>query len=123
MIASIASILDHLRPCFSRQAAFEWFVVIIFGLLIRCDHLGLTSIVRWLFLSPPCYDLILHFFRATSWQLDFLLAQWARVVFNHYPLIMIAGRALVRGDGIKVSKEARRMPAVKTLERVMNSNP
>ena len=74
MIPSIASILDDLRPCFSRQAAFEWFVIIIFGLIIRCDHLGITSIVRWLFLSPDCYDLILHFFRATSWQLDSLLA-------------------------------------------------
>lgn len=31
MIPSIASILDDLRPCFSRQAAFEWFVIIIFG--------------------------------------------------------------------------------------------
>ena len=54
MIPSIASILDDLRPCFSRQAAFEWFVIIIFGLIIRCDHLGITSIVRWLFLSPDC---------------------------------------------------------------------
>ena len=46
MIPSIASILDDLRPCFSRQAAFEWFVIIIFGLIIRCDHLGITSKYR-----------------------------------------------------------------------------
>ena len=52
MISRIEPILDELRPCFSRQAAFEWFVIIILGLLIRCDHLGVTSIVRWLFLSP-----------------------------------------------------------------------
>ena len=117
MIPSIASILDDLRPCFSRQAAFEWFVIIIFGLIIRCDHLGITSIVRWLFLSPDCYDLILHFFRATSWQLDSLLAQWAQVALHHYPLITFTGRALVLGDGIKVGKEARRMPAVKTLHQ------
>jgi hypothetical protein len=117
MIPSIASILDDLRPCFSRQAAFEWFVIIIFGLIVRCDHLGLTSIVRWLFLSPDCYDLILRFFRATSWQLDSLLAQWAQVALHHYPLITFTGRALVLGDGIKVGKEARRMPAVKTLHQ------
>ncbi len=117
MIPSIASILDDLRPCFSRQAAFEWFVIMIFGLIVRCDHLGLTSIVRWLFLSPDCYDLILRFFRATSWQLDSLLAQWAQVALHHYPLITFTGRALVLGDGIKVGKEARRMPAVKTLHQ------
>ena len=45
MFISIESILQDLRPCFSRQAAFEWFSLIIIGLLIRWDHLGLTSIV------------------------------------------------------------------------------
>ena len=117
MISRIEPILDELRPCFSRQAAFEWFVIIILGLLIRCDHLGVTSIVRWLFLSPESYDLILHFFRATSWQLDVLFAQWAQVAIHHYPVMSVAGRALVLGDGIKLGKEARRMPAVKTLHQ------
>jgi hypothetical protein len=46
MITSVASILGDLCPCFSRQAAFKWFVIVIIGLLIRCDHLGITSIVR-----------------------------------------------------------------------------
>jgi hypothetical protein len=117
MITHLEPILDDLRPCCSRQAAFEWVVIIILGLLIRCDHLGITRIVRWLFLSPECYELILHFFRATSWQLDVLLAQWAQVALHHYPLITIAGRALVLGDGMKGGKEARRMPAVKTLHQ------
>src|ERR671915_496152 len=117
MISRIEPILDELRPCFSRQAAFEWFVIIILGLLIRCDHLGVTSIVRWLFLSPESYDLILHFFRATSWQLDVLFAQWAQVAIHHYPVMSVAGRALVLGAGIKLGKEARRMPAVKTLHQ------
>jgi hypothetical protein len=56
--------LQDLRPCFSRQAAFEWVVLIVIGLLIRCDPLGLSRIVRWLFLTPESYDLILPFFRA-----------------------------------------------------------
>jgi hypothetical protein len=46
MFPAIESILQDLRPCFSRQAAFEWFVIIMIGLLIHCDQLGLTSIVR-----------------------------------------------------------------------------
>ena len=117
MFAHLESILQDLRPCFSRQAAFEWFVIIVIGFLIRCDHLGLTSIVRWLFLAPESYDLILHFFRATSWQLDSLLSQWAHVAFKRYPCITFAGRALVLADGIKLGKEARRMPAIKTLHQ------
>jgi hypothetical protein len=106
MFPHLESILQDLRPCFSRQAAFEWFVMIIVGFLIRCDHLGLTSIVRWLFLTPESDDLILHFFRATSWQLDALLSQWAPVAFNRYPCITFAGGALMLADGIKLGKEA-----------------
>ena len=54
MFAHPEPILQHLHPCFSRQTTFEWFVS------------GLTSIVRWLFLTPESGELILHFFWATS---------------------------------------------------------
>jgi hypothetical protein len=117
MFPHLESILQDLRPCFSRQAAFEWFVMILIGLLIRCDHLGLTSLVRWLFLAPESDDLILHFFRATSWQLDSLLSQWAQIAFNRYPRLTFAGHSLILADGIKLGKEARRMPAIKTLHQ------
>lgn len=117
MFAHLDPILQDLRPCFSRQAAFEWFVIVIMGFLIRCDHTGLTSIVRWLFLTPESYELILHFFRATSWQLEPLLSKWVQVAFKRYPRITIAGRSLLLGDGIKLGKEARRMPAIKTLHQ------
>ena len=88
MFAHLEPILQDLRPCFSRQVAFEWFVMIIMGFLIRCDHTGLTRIVRWLFLSPEGYELILHFFRATSWQLEPLLSKWAQVALKRliFPL-------------------------------------
>ena len=117
MFLHLESILQDLRPCFSRQGAFEWFVMIIMGLLIRCDHLGLTSLVRWLFLTPESYDLILHFFQAPSWQLDSLLSQGAQIAFNRYPRITFAGRSLMLAEGIKLGKEARRMPAIKTLHQ------
>ncbi len=94
MFAHLEPILQDLRPCFSRQAAFEWFVIVIIGFLIRCDHTGITSIIRWLFLTPESYELILHFFRATSWQLEPLLSRWAQIAFKRYPRITIAGRSL-----------------------------
>lgn len=117
MFAHLELILQDLRPCFSRQAAFEGFVIIILGFLIRCDHSGITSIVRWLFLTPESYELILHFFRATSWQLEPLLSTWAHIAFKRYPRITIAGRSILLADGIKLGKEARRMPAIKTLHQ------
>ena len=38
MFPTIESILQDLRPCFSRQAAFEWFVIIIMGVIAPCPH-------------------------------------------------------------------------------------
>ena len=65
----LEDILQEFRPCFSRQATYGWFVVIIFGLIIRLDHAGITSIVRWLFLAPTCYDTLLNFIRSSAWNL------------------------------------------------------
>ena len=104
MIKVIEELIGEFRDCFSRQAAFYWFLIIIMGFLVRFDHLGVTSFVRWLFLRPECYELILHFFRSTSWNLDCLLQYWVALAVNHYPLIKFNDRPLLIGDGTKVSK-------------------
>lgn len=117
MIRHIDALLMDFRPCFSRRAAFAWFVVVILGFLVRVDQDGLTSIIRWLFLPPVCYDPMLRFFRATSWQLSVLLAHWTHFIVQHYPLIEFNGRLLLIGDGIKVVKEAHQMPGVKSLHQ------
>jgi hypothetical protein len=67
------SILWQFRSCFSRKAAFAWFVIVVMAFIIRCDHCGVSSVVRWLFLNPDYYDPLLRFFRTTSWQLEPLL--------------------------------------------------
>ena len=70
MLNIIEKILCHFESCFSRKAAFRWFVIIITGLMLRSDKLGVTSILRDLALAPGCYDSMLHFFRASSWSLE-----------------------------------------------------
>ena len=117
MIHQIDTILIAFRGCFSRRAAFAWFVVIIIGFLVRADHDGVSSIIRWMCLPPECYDPMLRFFRASSWQLEHLLATWAQWAVNHYPVIEFEGRSLLIGDGIKVAKEAHKMPGVKSLHQ------
>jgi hypothetical protein len=39
VIEEISDILSRFESCFHRRAAFSWFVVIIFGLLVRLDQL------------------------------------------------------------------------------------
>jgi FOG: Transposase len=57
--------------------------VIITGLMIRSDRLGVTSIIRDLSLSPRCYENLIHFFRSSAWSLDALRQKWLRIVLKH----------------------------------------
>ena len=115
MLNFIENILCHFKPCFSRRAAFRWFAVITIGLMIRSDKLGVTSIIRDLALNPGCYDSILHFFRASSWSLADIRKRWFSAVWQYAPLYREGNLPVLVGDGVKQSKEGRRMPGVKKL--------
>lgn len=117
MIREISSILDSFRSCFTRSAAFNWFVIVIFGFMVRIDLCGVSSFIRWLGLEPKLYTAMLSFFRASSWQIETILQHWWQIVLQNCPLPTIDGRLLLAGDGIKISKEAEKMPAVKRLHQ------
>jgi len=36
--------LTHMRPAFSRQATYGWFVIVVVGFMVRTDTLGVSSI-------------------------------------------------------------------------------
>ena len=108
----INGVLMGFRKCFSRGAAFGWFVVIVTGLMIRTDHLGVTSVIRDLSLSADYMGLI-GFFRSSAWKLEVLTAQWCALVKEYAPLERQGDRVILVGDGVKQAKEGRRMPGVK----------
>jgi len=107
--------LMSFENCFSRKATFRWFVIVIIGLMVRSDHLGVTSIVRALGIAPHFYESLLHFFRAASWELDQIRRKWAGVVAKSGLAYRVNGFPVMIGDGTKESKEARKMPCVKKL--------
>ena len=115
MINFIENILCHFESCFSRRAAFRWFVAIIAGLMLRSDKLGVTSIIRDLALAPGCYEPMLHFFRASSWSLEGIRERWHSAVSRYAPLYKEGNLHVLVGDGVKQSKEGRRMPGAKKL--------
>lgn len=118
MIYEINCILERFRDCFSRKAAFHWFMIVIFGFIVRLDHYGVSSFVRWLGIKPGLYTSLLSFFRASSWDLKNIMNRWCQIVISgSCPLIEIDGRLLLSGDGIKISKEAEKMPGVKKLHQ------
>lgn len=110
-------ILNQFRKCFSRQATFNWFVVIVIGFMIRTDTLGVTSVIRDLAISQDSYTNMMHFFRSGSWQLQSLLNQWMNCVKDIAPIYKEEGMTILVGDGVKQSKEARKMPGVKKLHQ------
>jgi hypothetical protein len=63
MINFMNDALMKFRSCFSREAAFKWFVAIVVGIMARGDHLGVTSAVRDLHLACSAYIPMLNFFR------------------------------------------------------------
>jgi hypothetical protein len=97
--------------------------VCLAGMTTRKDLMGVTSIVRALGLMPACYDRILDFFHSPALNLGKLTRLWCGLVFRVHPgILRVNGRPVLVGDGIKVAKSGRKMPAVKKLHQQSDSN-
>jgi hypothetical protein len=93
------------------------------GMTTRKDLMGVTSIVRALGLVPAGYDRLLDFFHSPALDLDKLTRAWCDLVFRAHPgILRVNGRPVLAGDGIKVAKAGRKMPAVKKLHQQSESN-
>ena len=112
-----------LRPAFSRLRTFLWFATAVAGLTVRTELLGVTSIVRALSLQARCYDPLLDLFHSSGVQLDRLSALWTQLALRLFPApLLVHGRRIVVGDGIKVPKRGKKMPAVKLLHQQSDAN-
>lgn len=113
----------QLRGTCSRTRTFIWMVICLAGMTIRCDLLGVSSIVRALGLKPKNYDRILDFFHSKSLNIEKLTRVWCSVVCNCHPgILRFNGKPVLVGDGIKTPKSGRKMPAVKKLHQQSESN-
>jgi len=113
----------RLRPAFSRLQTFLWFATAVAGFTVRTDKLGVTSIVRALHLDARCYNTLIDCFHSPAVKLDRLTALWTQVVLRLFPQpLRVNGRCVLVGDGIKVPKCGRKMPAVKLLHQQSESN-
>ena len=110
-----------LREAFSREVTFLWFATAVIGMMVRTDLLGVTSIVRALNLQPGYYDPLVKFFQSRAIKLDKLAALWARAVLRLFTdPVRFNGRLVLVGDGIKIPKSGKRMPAVKLMHQQSN---
>jgi hypothetical protein len=112
-----------LRPGCSRLSTFLWFATCVVGVSIRTDNLGVTSIVRALGLDDKFYRHLLQNFHSKAIKLDQMTALWTQTVVRLFPRkVEVNGRLVLVGDGIKIGKRGKKMPAVKLLHQSSESN-
>jgi hypothetical protein len=117
MIGQLCLLLRTFRKTFPRSATFAWFVVAIFGFIVRLDHHGVSSSIRWLRLLPGTYEGFLAFFRSGALKIDKIVAHWLKLVVQQGAARTRGGAFILIGDGIKITKEAKFMPGVKKLHQ------
>jgi len=113
----------ELRPACSRLRSFLWFAACVVGMTIRTDMLGVTSVVRALGLKAMCYDRLLDALHSQAIKLQKMTPLWASIVLRFFPgILRVNGRIVLVGDGIKIPKRGKKMPAVKHLHQQSESN-
>ncbi len=117
MMDYLEGLLRALRPAFTRQATFGWFVVAVVGVITRQEVYGVSSIVRALSLRPVCYPALLHFFHSTAWTAERLYQYWEDCLIRQSVVETVAGRVVMLGDHTKQPKDGRRMPGVTTMHQ------
>ncbi len=116
-------VLWMLRPGCSRLRTFLWFATSVVGLSIRTERLGVTSIVRALGLHRGFYHHLLDNFHSRGINLDRMTALWTQAVLRVFSRVVeVNGRLVLVGDGIKIGKQGKKMPAVKVLHQSSESN-
>jgi hypothetical protein len=106
-----------------QKKTFFWFVIVLFGFMVKFDAIGVTSLARGAGVLRSCYTSMLNFFIANTVNLVMLRQLWVAVVFRYFSgIVRVNGRVLIVGDGIKTPKEGRKMPGVKWLHQASESN-
>ena len=104
------SAIATLRPAFSRQQTFLWFLVCVAGMSVRSDNLGVSSIVRALALNEPCFNGLRRCYHSAGIQLARLSALWTRTVLRLFgeKIKRVNGRPVLLADGKKNAKAGKK---------------
>ncbi|NEZ62740.1 hypothetical protein D0962_37745 [Leptolyngbyaceae cyanobacterium CCMR0082] len=113
----IEQIIVTLRPAFSRESTFEWFVLLIWGALLATQPPAVTSYLNALGIGAEYYHHALHWFHSSGYEMDRVCRRWGRWLSEQPYGYRLNGKRVYVGDGIKVSKEGRKMPGVKRLHQ------
>ena len=117
-------IVWKLRPAFSRQQTFFWSVLVIMSFCIRQDLNGVTSFIRASWIAPKFYTCMTGFFHSTGVNLNQLTCLWSSLclkIFSSH-LVKFNGKYVLLADGLKIPKEGKKMPGIKSHHQGSQNN-
>jgi hypothetical protein len=97
-------------------------VLILAGFSTRPERAGITSLVRVLELRERAYRRLLHLFHSSALDLERLTDVWTHLVLSLFTPLRVGDYWVCLADGIKVGKEGKKMPAVRSLYQSGGSN-
>lgn len=116
-------IAAHLRHACSRNTTYLWMLMVLIGMTVRTDYLGVSSYIRALGTKPKHYKRFLDFFHSNAINLDKLAHVWVAMTIKYFPgVLRVNGRLVLLGDGVKVAKCGKKMPGVKMLHQESEDN-
>ena len=71
----LEQILENLRPAFSREATFQWFILLIWGVVLNSQPSAITSYVNAIGLTESYYHQALHWFESKAFSVEGLTLQ------------------------------------------------
>ena len=114
-----------LRSTCTRARTFAWMVLIVAGFAARPDLAGVTSFIRGGWLRESVYHRLLALFHSSALRLPKLTQEWVRLVVILFRPVTAGEHLVCLADGLKVPKEGKKMPGVKSLhvDSENNSKP
>jgi hypothetical protein len=117
MLKYLNDFFDFMRPAYSRVTTFNWFIVIIIGIILKTDNYGVSSLIRSLNLDYKLYNNLLNFFHSSAYSIDSLMNLWQLWVSKSYLGFIINGRKVLIGDHTYTPKDGRKMPGVVAIHQ------
>ena len=76
----LEQILEVLRPAFSREATFQWFILLIWGVMLNSQPAAITSYLNAIGLTEGYYHQALHWFNSKGFSAKKLSLQWSKAI-------------------------------------------
>lgn len=117
MLKYIYQSLMCFRKAFPRSSTWLMFCMVVLGFIGTYEMTGVTSFCRFWSLDSIGYNAFIHFFRASEWSLNHVIALWGSFILSQNETVQSDGRAVLLGDHTNAPKDGRRMPCVVTMHQ------